>query len=307
MTETAPFLKPYVDALQAGEPLPPYARRELSFGPPRGRRRPGRVPGLGPAADGITGQAIGLGGDRLALWSHPAEAVVAFADGGWTRRRHRRGLAEGVRRARPARRPAVPGAVLMPHRPRPRSTAIDTHVHVESDGHGPLLARRGAAGRLGEVLQGRRQPHARPGRDRRVLPRAQLAAVVFTVDAHTATGHPALSSEADRRRGGRARRRADPVRVGRPARRRVGGRPGCATWPPPARAGSSCTRRCRTSCPTTARTTRCTRQRPSSACRSSSTPARPASAPGCPAAAGIKLRYSDPMLHRRRRRRPPRA
>jgi hypothetical protein len=31
------------------------------------------------------GKAIGLGGDRLALWSHPAEAVVAFADGGWSR------------------------------------------------------------------------------------------------------------------------------------------------------------------------------------------------------------------------------
>jgi NAD(P)-dependent dehydrogenase (short-subunit alcohol dehydrogenase family) len=83
MTETAPFLKPYVDALHAGEPLPPYARRELSFGTPED------VAGLvvflaSDAAAGITGQAIGLGGDRLALWSHPREAVVAFADGGWT-------------------------------------------------------------------------------------------------------------------------------------------------------------------------------------------------------------------------------
>jgi NAD(P)-dependent dehydrogenase (short-subunit alcohol dehydrogenase family) len=83
MTETAPFLKPYVDALKAGEPLPPYARRELSFG------TPSDVAGLvvflaSPAAAGLTGQAIGLGGDRLALWSHPAEAHVAFADGGWS-------------------------------------------------------------------------------------------------------------------------------------------------------------------------------------------------------------------------------
>lgn len=30
------------------------------------------------------GRGLGLGGDRLALWSHPAEAVVAFADGGWS-------------------------------------------------------------------------------------------------------------------------------------------------------------------------------------------------------------------------------
>lgn len=83
MTETVPFLKPYVDALHAGEPLPAYARRELSFG------SPDEVAGLvvflsSAAADGVSGQAIGLGGDRLALWSHPSEVAVAFADGGWT-------------------------------------------------------------------------------------------------------------------------------------------------------------------------------------------------------------------------------
>lgn len=83
MTETAPFLKQYVDALQAGDPLPPYARRELSFGPPED------VAGLvvflaSDAAAGVNGQVLGLGGDRLALWSHPTEAGVVFADGGWT-------------------------------------------------------------------------------------------------------------------------------------------------------------------------------------------------------------------------------
>jgi NAD(P)-dependent dehydrogenase (short-subunit alcohol dehydrogenase family) len=84
MTETVPFLKPYVDALQAGEPLPPYARRELAFGPPEDAA--GLVAFLASdAAAGITGQAIGIGGDRLALWSHPTEAVVEFADGtGWS-------------------------------------------------------------------------------------------------------------------------------------------------------------------------------------------------------------------------------
>jgi NAD(P)-dependent dehydrogenase (short-subunit alcohol dehydrogenase family) len=83
MTETVPFLKPYVDALQAGEPLPPYARRELAFGPPEDAA--GLVAFLASdAAAGITGQAIGIGGDRLALWSHPSEVVVEFADGtGW--------------------------------------------------------------------------------------------------------------------------------------------------------------------------------------------------------------------------------
>ena len=84
MTETVPFLKPYIDALQAGQPLPPFARRELGFGTPQD------VAGLvaflaSDAAADVTGQAIGIGGDRLALWSHPSEVVVEFADGtGWS-------------------------------------------------------------------------------------------------------------------------------------------------------------------------------------------------------------------------------
>jgi NAD(P)-dependent dehydrogenase (short-subunit alcohol dehydrogenase family) len=84
MTETVPFLQPYIDALRAGEPLPPFARRELGFGSPEDAA--GLVAFLASdAAAGITGQAIGIGGDRLALWSHPAEVVVAFADGtGWS-------------------------------------------------------------------------------------------------------------------------------------------------------------------------------------------------------------------------------
>lgn len=81
MTESLPFVRPYVEAMRAGQPLPPYARRELSFGPPEDVA--GLVVFLASRPD-ITGQAIALGGDRLALWSHPAEAAVAFADGGWT-------------------------------------------------------------------------------------------------------------------------------------------------------------------------------------------------------------------------------
>ena len=38
MTETIPFLTPYIDALKAGEPLPPFARQQLGFGSPRTRR-----------------------------------------------------------------------------------------------------------------------------------------------------------------------------------------------------------------------------------------------------------------------------
>jgi hypothetical protein len=32
----------------------------------------------------VTGQCIGIGGDKLSLWSHPQEVSVAYADGGWS-------------------------------------------------------------------------------------------------------------------------------------------------------------------------------------------------------------------------------
>jgi predicted TIM-barrel fold metal-dependent hydrolase len=73
--------------------------------------------------------------------------------------------------------------------------AIDTHVHVESDGHGHLSldAELMAASAKYFKADDNRSPSladiAAYYRERR------LAAVVFTVDAHTATGHPAVSSE----------------------------------------------------------------------------------------------------------------
>jgi 3-oxoacyl-[acyl-carrier protein] reductase len=83
MTETIPALAPYVDALRAGTPLPPFARRALAFG--SAEDAAGLVTFLASdAAAGITGQAIGVGGDRLSLWTHPSQAVAAYADGGWS-------------------------------------------------------------------------------------------------------------------------------------------------------------------------------------------------------------------------------
>ena len=32
----------------------------------------------------MTGQAIGLGGDKLTLYGHPSEEIVEFRDGGWS-------------------------------------------------------------------------------------------------------------------------------------------------------------------------------------------------------------------------------
>jgi NAD(P)-dependent dehydrogenase (short-subunit alcohol dehydrogenase family) len=83
MTETIPMLKPYVEAMRNGEPMPPFARRALAFGAPED------AAGLAvflasDAAAGITGQAIGVGGDRLSLWTHPEQVTAAYADGGWS-------------------------------------------------------------------------------------------------------------------------------------------------------------------------------------------------------------------------------
>lgn len=82
MTETIPALKGYVDALRAGRPMPPFARRALAFGAPEDAA--GLVAFLASdAAANVTGQAIGIGGDRLSLWSHPRQVAAAYADGGW--------------------------------------------------------------------------------------------------------------------------------------------------------------------------------------------------------------------------------
>lgn len=82
MTEAVPFLKPYVDALGQDGQLPPVARRELGFGVPDDAA--GAVTFLASdEAAGVSGQALGIGGDRLALWSHPGMIAAEYRDGGW--------------------------------------------------------------------------------------------------------------------------------------------------------------------------------------------------------------------------------
>src|SRR4051795_9321886 len=74
MTETVPFVQPYIELLKNGEPLASFGRRELSLGSPQDAA--GLVAFLASdAAKDVTGQAVGIGGDRLALWSHPSEVV----------------------------------------------------------------------------------------------------------------------------------------------------------------------------------------------------------------------------------------
>jgi NAD(P)-dependent dehydrogenase (short-subunit alcohol dehydrogenase family) len=62
--------------------LPPPVRREHAIGAPEDCA--GLVVFLASnAAAGVTGQAIGIGGDRLCLYTHPAEIVTELRDGGW--------------------------------------------------------------------------------------------------------------------------------------------------------------------------------------------------------------------------------
>ena len=83
MTATIPAFAPYVEAWQQrGEPLPAWLRRGEGFGTPDDAA-PVVVFLASDAAKDVTGQCIGIGGDRLSLWSHPQETAVAFRDGGW--------------------------------------------------------------------------------------------------------------------------------------------------------------------------------------------------------------------------------
>jgi len=84
MTRTIPAFAPFVAALEErGEPLPDALRKGQGFGTPEDCA--GLVVFLASAAArGVTGQCIGVGGDKLSLWSHPQEIAVAYADGGWS-------------------------------------------------------------------------------------------------------------------------------------------------------------------------------------------------------------------------------
>jgi NAD(P)-dependent dehydrogenase (short-subunit alcohol dehydrogenase family) len=82
MVATIPGLAELVEKADRGEPIPADVR----------------AGGLGTADDvaplvvflasdaaaGITGQAIGAGGDRISVWSHPTEVVAEVRAGGWT-------------------------------------------------------------------------------------------------------------------------------------------------------------------------------------------------------------------------------
>ena len=87
--------------------MPAFFRHDLGFG------TSDDVAGLiaylaSDAAASVTGQAIGIGGDRIQMWSHPEAVATAYREGGWStealegRVRRRRRCAAVGRRVVPA-------------------------------------------------------------------------------------------------------------------------------------------------------------------------------------------------------------
>lgn len=96
MTKTIPAFAPIIEESErTGNPLPDWVRKDEGLGTVED------VASLvvflaSDAARGVTGQAIGIGGDRLALWHHPKEKATAFSDGGWSADRIAESWASGV-------------------------------------------------------------------------------------------------------------------------------------------------------------------------------------------------------------------
>jgi 3-oxoacyl-[acyl-carrier protein] reductase len=83
MTATVPYFAAAVEADEKGEAMPAFFRHDLGFG------TSDDVAGLiaylaSDDASGVTGQAIGIGGDRLQVWSHPEPVFTTYHEGGWS-------------------------------------------------------------------------------------------------------------------------------------------------------------------------------------------------------------------------------
>lgn len=83
MVATVPGMAEVVEAAERGEPIPASFRQGMGMGTPDDVA-PLLVFLCSDAAARVTGQAIGLGGDKLSLFAHPQERAVAYQEGGWT-------------------------------------------------------------------------------------------------------------------------------------------------------------------------------------------------------------------------------
>lgn len=82
MTATIPAYAEAYERFLAGEPIPAELRHDKGLGSPEDVA-PLVVWLASAASQEVTGQAIGIGGDRLTLYSHPEVIETAYADGGW--------------------------------------------------------------------------------------------------------------------------------------------------------------------------------------------------------------------------------
>jgi NAD(P)-dependent dehydrogenase (short-subunit alcohol dehydrogenase family) len=83
MTASIPVYEPLVARVEAGEGLPRQVRQAHAVGMPEDSAS--LIVWLASdASAGVTGQAIGIGGDRLSMWSHSGEVAYALREGGWS-------------------------------------------------------------------------------------------------------------------------------------------------------------------------------------------------------------------------------
>ncbi|MEW1963588.1 SDR family NAD(P)-dependent oxidoreductase [Microbacterium sp. NPDC077644] len=83
MTATVPYFAAAVEAEARGAVMPAFFRHDLGFG--TSEDVAGVVAYLASdEASEVSGQVIGIGGDRLQVWSHPEPVATDYHDGGWT-------------------------------------------------------------------------------------------------------------------------------------------------------------------------------------------------------------------------------
>ncbi|MGV9193814.1 hypothetical protein ACQ143_05680 [Microbacterium sp. MC2] len=83
MTATIPAYTQVYEDYVAGKGIPTEYRRDHALGTPEDVAA--LIVWLSSAESaGVTGQAIGIGGDRLTLYAHPAVLRTLDHDGGWT-------------------------------------------------------------------------------------------------------------------------------------------------------------------------------------------------------------------------------
>lgn len=83
MVATMPIFAEAAAAAERGEAIPAKLRAGMGMGTAEDVA-PLFVFLASDRSANITGQCVGIGGDKLSLWSHPQEIGAAYRDGGWT-------------------------------------------------------------------------------------------------------------------------------------------------------------------------------------------------------------------------------